>query len=60
MIASVDHTGLTVSDLERSLAFYRDALVLVVAGGMHGTGADLAEALRTAGRADHGARDTAR
>jgi len=28
VITSVDHTGLTVSDLERSLAFSRDALGL--------------------------------
>lgn len=28
MIASIDHTGLTVSDLDRALGFYRDVLGL--------------------------------
>ena len=30
MITSINHTGLTVSDLDRALAFYRDALGLEV------------------------------
>ncbi len=30
MISSINHTGLTVSSLERALAFYRDALGLEV------------------------------
>lgn len=42
MIASIHHTGLTVSSLERSLAFYRDALGLEVVMEQEKTGGYLA------------------
>ncbi len=42
MIASIHHTGLTVSSLERSLAFYRDALGLDVVMEQEKTGGYLA------------------
>ncbi len=43
MIRSLHHTGLTVSDLERSLRFYRDALGLEVVMQQEKEGGYLAE-----------------
>lgn len=43
MITAVHHTGLTVSSLERSLAFYRDALGLEVVLQQEKAGGYLAE-----------------
>ncbi len=37
-ITSVAHTGITVSDLDRSIAFFRDALGLPVTDKIHCTG----------------------
>lgn len=42
MISSIHHTGLTVSSLERSLAFYRDAVGLEVVMEQDKTGGYLA------------------
>lgn len=43
MIESIHHTGLTVSSLERSLAFYRDAVGLEVVMQQEKVGGYLAE-----------------
>jgi lactoylglutathione lyase len=43
MIVSLHHTGLTVSDLDRSLAFYRDAVGLEVVMQQEKEGGYLAE-----------------
>lgn len=43
MIRSLHHTGLTVSDLDRALAFYRDALGLEVVMQQEKEGGYLAE-----------------
>ena len=37
-IIAADHTGITVSDLERSLAFWRDVLGFELSHGAHQTG----------------------
>jgi catechol 2,3-dioxygenase-like lactoylglutathione lyase family enzyme len=37
-ITSVAHTGITVSDLDRSIGFFRDALGLEVTDKIHGAG----------------------
>ncbi len=43
MISRVHHTSFTVSDMERSLAFYRDLLGMEVIGDQGGRGGYLAE-----------------
>ena len=43
MIRRVHHTSFTVSDMERSLAFYRDLLGMEVIGDQGGKGGYLAE-----------------
>ncbi len=43
MVSAIHHTGLTVSDLDRALAFYRDALGLEVVMEQEKAGGYLAE-----------------
>ncbi len=40
LFLGIDHTAIVVSDTERSLAFYRDALGLKVVGGAHNYGTE--------------------
>jgi glyoxylase I family protein len=48
-IVAADHTGITVSDLERSLAFWRDVLGFELSHRAHQTGAMAAEITGVAG-----------
>jgi catechol 2,3-dioxygenase-like lactoylglutathione lyase family enzyme len=48
-IISADHTGITVSDLERSLAFWRDVLGFELSHTAHQTGAMAKEITGVAG-----------